>query len=92
MADDLENLHVRLQALHERLSSAKNVDPELRARLDQLIQDIEGHMGKPAERSTTSELPLVQQFTDMSERFEVTHPILAGTLGRMADVLSQMGI
>ena len=92
MADDLDNLHVRLQALHERLSTGKNVDPELRARLDQLIQDIEGHLGKSEKQSATDDLPLVQQFTDMSERFEVSHPILAGTLGRMADVLSQMGI
>jgi len=96
MSNDLENLQTRLDELHDRLTSADSVSPEVRDRLVQLMADIHrllGPGGSPGPANKSAEArALVDQISEAGQRFQATHPVIAGTLGKLADALGQLGI
>jgi len=81
-------LHQQLQALRDELNNAPPVDAEERAELFALLQEIEQQLLDQAINQES----LVDELNLAVERFEVSHPTLAGTLRSVMQSLANMGI
>ena len=84
-----ESLLRELSALREQLEQQPPLNEEQRAELELLIRDIEL---KLANEDALNEGSLVDGVNLAVERFEVSHPTLAGTLRSIVQSLSNMGI
>ncbi|HGM5016347.1 TPA: DUF4404 family protein [Pseudomonas aeruginosa] len=84
-----ESLLRELSALREQLEQQPPLNEEQRAELDLLIRDIEL---KLANEDALNEGSLVDGVNLAVERFEVSHPTLAGTLRSIVQSLANMGI
>lgn len=94
MTDRADRLRATLEQLHQELQETDSVDPQTRELLETTLADINhliGAQGQPAEEPV-AEQSLVDQFREAAQQFEQSHPTLAGTIVRLADILSQMGI
>jgi SMC interacting uncharacterized protein involved in chromosome segregation len=83
-----ESLEETLRHLHEQLAAETELDAEQVALLRSAAQEIE----QTLDRADISSAELAQQMQTKSLSFSETHPMLAQTIGRIADLLSQMGI
>ncbi|GAA5508504.1 DUF4404 family protein [Novipirellula caenicola] len=83
-----EDLLLALQTVHQELENADDLADEDVARLRQTMAEIEAVLG----RSDDEESSLSDQISESARRFEKSHPLLTNTLGRIADMLQQMGI
>ena len=97
---DRESLQALLARVHERLSESGSVDSGSRELLGQVMTDIEraleqGGAGKPAgvppavAVAAEAHTPRLEA---LAARFEASHPALADTLFRLADLLGKAGI
>ena len=84
-----ESLLRELSALREQLEQQPPLNEEQRAELELLIRDIEL---KLANEDALNEGSLVDGVNLAVERFEVSHPTLAGTLRSIVLSLANMGI
>ena len=84
-----ERLLRELSALREQLEQQPPLNEEQRAELELLIRDIEL---KLANEDALNEGSLVDGVNLAVERFEVSHPTLAGTLRSIVQSLANMGI
>lgn len=84
-----ESLLRELFALREQLEQQPPLNEEQRAELELLIRDIEL---KLANEDALNEGSLVDGVNLAVERFEVSHPTLAGTLRSIVQSLANMGI
>ncbi|WP_129416664.1 DUF4404 family protein [Pseudomonas aeruginosa] len=84
-----ESLLRELSALREQLEQQPPLNEEQRAELELLIRDIEL---KLANEDALNEGSLVDGVNLAVERFEVSHPTLAGTLRPIVQSLANMGI
>ena len=84
-----ESLLRVLSALREQLEQQPPLNEEQRAELELLIRDIEL---KLANEDALNEGSLVDGVNLAVERFEVSHPTLAGTLRSIVQSLANMGI
>lgn len=84
-----ESLLRELSALREQLEQQPPLSEEQRAELELLIRDIEL---KLANEDALNEGSLVDGVNLAVERFEVSHPTLAGTLRSIVQSLANMGI
>ena len=84
-----ESLLRELSALREQLEQQPPLNEEQRADLELLIRDIEL---KLANEDALNEGSLVDGVNLAVERFEVSHPTLAGTLRSIVQSLANMGI
>lgn len=84
-----ESLLRELSALREQLEQQPPLNEEQRAELELLIRDIEL---KLANEDALNEGNLVDGVNLAVERFEVSHPTLAGTLRSIVQSLANMGI
>ncbi|HBN8609496.1 DUF4404 family protein [Pseudomonas aeruginosa] len=84
-----ESLLRELSALREQLEQQPPLNEEQRAELEFLIRDIEL---KLANEDALNEGSLVDGVNLAVERFEVSHPTLAGTLRSIVQSLANMGI
>ncbi|MBH9319257.1 DUF4404 family protein [Pseudomonas aeruginosa] len=84
-----ESLLRELSALREQLEQQPPLNEEQRAELELLIRDIEL---KLANEDALNEGSLVDGVNLAVERFEVSHPTLAGTLRSIVPSLANMGI
>ncbi|HHQ3489366.1 TPA: DUF4404 family protein [Pseudomonas aeruginosa] len=84
-----ESLLRELPALREQLEQQPPLNEEQRAELELLIRDIEL---KLANEDALNEGSLVDGVNLAVERFEVSHPTLAGTLRSIVQSLANMGI
>ncbi|HHW2023546.1 TPA: DUF4404 family protein [Pseudomonas aeruginosa] len=84
-----ESLLRELSALREQLEQQPPLNEEQRAELELLISDIEL---KLANEDALNEGSLVDGVNLAVERFEVSHPTLAGTLRSIVQSLANMGI
>jgi hypothetical protein len=81
-----------LRSLHAELSSTPDLDPEARALLTRLAEDIEDVLHPAAPPPEPRDESLFDQVTGLGKRFEESHPKLAAVIGRVAEGLSQLGI
>lgn len=84
-----ERLQQQLNELRDQLAQDTPMDAEERAHLNGLIRDIEL---KLANEVHTPEDSLVDGVNLAVERFELSHPTLAGTLRNIMQSLVSMGI
>lgn len=84
-----ESLLRELSALREQLEQQPPLNEEQRAELELLIRDIEL---KLANEDALNEGSLVDGVNLAVERFEVSHPTLAGTLRSIVQSLANIGI
>ncbi|HBO3038696.1 TPA: DUF4404 family protein [Pseudomonas aeruginosa] len=84
-----ESLLRELSALREQLEQQPPLNEEQRTELELLIRDIEL---KLANEDALNEGSLVDGVNLAVERFEVSHPTLAGTLRSVVQSLANMGI
>ena len=84
-----ESLPRELPAPREQLEQQPPLNEEQRTELELLIRDIEL---KLANEDALNEGSLVDGVNLAVERFEVSHPTLAGTLRSIVQSLANMGI
>ncbi|MFI8479203.1 DUF4404 family protein [Pseudomonas sp. NPDC078700] len=83
-------LQQQLDELREQLSQDSPLSEEERAELYVLSQDIELQLAR--EAAAGPDATLVDGVNLAVERFEVSHPTLAGTLRNIVQSLANMGI
>jgi chorismate mutase len=91
MAGEHDKLRESLDQLQAQLDAMRQRDPAMGAQLDSLIGQAKTALGgpplQPAEHRS-----IVKRLSDAVEKYEASHPSLAGNLGSIIDALSQMGI
>ncbi|WP_271408067.1 DUF4404 family protein [Pseudomonas sp. Q1-7] len=85
-----ENLQQQLQQLRDQLAQEPPLDAEERASLIELMQEIELRLAE--EAASAPDATLVDGINLAVERFEASHPTLAGTLRNIMQSLANMGI
>ncbi len=83
-----ESLTETLQALHQQLAQEQSLDAQQLALLRQAVAEIE----ETLDRSDVDSHGLAKKMQDDSLSFTESHPMLAQTIGRITDLLAQMGI
>ncbi len=83
-----ETLEETLRDLHEQLASIEDLDDEhvemLRASLAEIQQTL--------DEKDVNTASIAKRLEDATQNFSGSHPVLTNTVGRLADLLSQMGI
>lgn len=77
-----------LGVVHRELAQSDHLDPEDVEKLRVTIGQIQAALEQHSDR----EQGLSETVTHSALRFEESHPRLTETLGRIADMLQQMGI
>lgn len=94
MTAESERLRQTLDKLHAELESVAVVDPEVRALLEDAVQEIHDTLdegGDDAEPAA-EEKSVAERLGEAARHFEDSHPTVSMTLGRIIDILGQMGI
>jgi uncharacterized alpha-E superfamily protein len=81
-----QELRRKLEDLHRELSEVGEVDADLERLLTEVRSHIESVMDRPAQQS------LGERLSGAVERFEVSHPRLAGAMGAVIDQLASIGV
>ncbi len=81
-----QELRRTLEELHRELADVGEVDEELERLLQEIRTDIENVMERSAPPG------LGDLLGQAIERFEATHPRLAGAMGAVVDQLARMGV
>jgi hypothetical protein len=90
---DPGNLRKSLTKLHEELGRARQVDPDSRKLLVQLLSDIERLVHGPAAAApSTPDTAHRHRLKELEVKFEADHPALATTLREFIDALAKMGL
>lgn len=84
------HLQQQLEELHKQLAQNPPVNEEDRETLALLARDIELQLA--AQPVTTPDASLIDGVNLAVERFEVSHPTLAGSLRNIMQSLANMGI
>jgi len=87
-----EDLKQSLRSLQDELAKSPSVDPELRALLASLAEEIDDVLHPAAPPRSQGEESLTERTSSVRQQFEEDHPQLAAIIGRIADGLSQLGI
>jgi hypothetical protein len=82
-------LNETLAALHEELSRTSALDEKSRARLRQIIREVEG-LG-PSSASAADTLHR-HRLEELAIEFEIEHPTLAAGLRQLIDLLAKAGL
>ena len=85
-----EQLSKTLEKLHRELEEAPSLDAESHRLLVEVLRDIESLLA--SEDSDHTSDSLLDRLRSATGEFEESHPTLTEAVGRVADVLSRMGI
>lgn len=77
-----------LDVVHRQLAEAEHLDADEVEKLHNTMSEIQAVLDQESERGET----LSDRVSISARRFEESHPVLTETLGRVADILQQMGI
>ncbi|MEZ6060498.1 MAG: DUF4404 family protein [Planctomycetaceae bacterium] len=86
-----DELQTALQALHEELSSTREVDDSTREMLSRVTEDIQRLLSGEGERSSEA-ATYSSRLRDMVFEFEANHPKIGNLLERLSDGLANLGI
>jgi hypothetical protein len=89
---DQNSLRDLVAKLHAQLSDALRADPESRASLSDMMQDINRLIDKPADSPSPAQLSLPDRLERIAVQFEADHPTLAASARRLIDLLGEVGI
>jgi predicted component of type VI protein secretion system len=89
-----EELRRQLASLHDALRNADALDPDARALLERVMDDIRALLEREPGSSARKPEPdsVVDRLREAVDRFEGEHPTLSEAAGRVIDALAQMGI
>lgn len=87
---DQSGIREALRGLRQEASAASGSDPEDRARIEELISDLERQSLQPDDVALQSDLQ--QRVLDTIREFEATHPHFTAALGQLMAALSNTGI
>jgi hypothetical protein len=90
MSDPGQPLNEIINELREVLDDPEDLSEEFRAELRGAAEEILEALDPDHERELSGSLR--DRLTNALERFEVSHPKITETVGRLADALSDMGI
>jgi hypothetical protein len=97
MPDTSRRLHELLEQLHQELEAADNLDADAEAELRAAMQDIRTTL--EAREDVAAEVEQVADasrhhgpLSNAAREFSASHPLLARTIGQLADILGQSGI
>ena len=85
MRNELEEA---LRQLHTALESIETLEPDEAERLRRAATEISSTLDEQEVDSAT----LAKRLQEQTDAFQESHPVLTQTVGRIADMLSQMGI
>lgn len=77
-----------LEVVHRELADSEHLDADDVEKLRATMSEIQSVLDQESDRGET----LSDRVTSSARRFEESHPVLTETLGRVADILQQMGI
>ena len=77
-----------LDELHSQLANADDLEETQRQKLREAAEEIQATL----DDSSISSYGLAERLQKATAHFEHTHPRLTNTVGRIADLLAQMGI
>jgi hypothetical protein len=92
MGMEKDRLREDLERLHQELSRSESVDAASRGLLVDLLHDIEAVLERSEDETGESGDSLIQRLRETTGHFEESHPTLTELVGRIADVLSRLGI
>ena len=81
-------LNAALEVVHRELTQSDHLDTEEVEKLRATMSEIRSVLDQQTEKEDT----LSERVSNSATRFEESHPVLTETLGRVADILQQMGI
>ncbi len=92
-----ERLHELLEQLHRELETAEDLDADAEAELRAAMQDIRTALavraGEEVDEEDVSDASRHEgTLSDAAREFSASHPVLARTIGQLADILGQAGI
>ena len=85
-----EEVGKSIQALHAEIDRLSSTDVAVKEKLLALIQDVEAQLENPPDQETRDKT--VQHLPTLIEQFEVEHPKVTASLGRLLNTLSSIGI
>jgi signal transduction histidine kinase len=88
----MEKLRDSLEKLHKELKDAKQLDEESQKELRQMIEDIQLVLDKNEKVVVKEHHNLLESLKESSQKFELTHPELAGAINIVISSLSNLGI
>ena len=83
-----EDLTAALEILNRELADSEDLDREAVDQLRHTLGEIQAVLDEKSGHSDT----LSSRVTRTAKEFEASHPVLTDSLGRIADILQQMGI
>lgn len=81
-----------LTQLQQELSRADDIDPEVRAGLQKVTDELRQALSQNEPPAMSKLAPASSGLRDLLLRFEADHPQLSDVFGRVADALAAMGI
>jgi len=88
----MEKLRDSLEKLHIELKNAKHIDKESEKILIELMNDIRKLLDKDDKDLGKEHHNILESLKESSQKFEVTHPELAGAINIVISSLSNLGI
>jgi hypothetical protein len=102
MPDHAKRLHDLLEQLHQELEATDDLDAAAEQDLRAAMADIRAKLAakEPGDaQGVVEEMEEIQEasshqgtLTDAAQEFSASHPLLARTIGQLADILGQSGI
>lgn len=96
MADRIEKLRATLAELEAELAEMDSLDPDSRARLQEVADEISAALERsdPDLKGLRLEPPhtIPERLSENVESFRAQYPTLAGIVQRLIDGLAQLGI
>jgi hypothetical protein len=89
---DPETLNSQLTALHADLKDARELDPQSRQLLAEVLADIQRLMAVQGSAEPPHSRSLADRLEDVVVRFEAGHPTLAVSSRRLIDLLGTAGL
>ena len=87
-----DQLREDLERLHRELAGSESVDAASRALLIEVLHDIEAVLEHSEPEEAGAGETLIRRLREATSQFEESHPALTEVVGRIADVLSHLGI
>lgn len=81
-------LEQTLQELHEQLTHVEDLGPEQVEMLRSSVAEIK----EALDEKDVSAAGLAERLQEATDQLKASHPVLTNTIGRVADLLSQIGI
>ena len=88
----MEKLKDSLEKLHNELKNAEELDNDSRTALKELMNDIQMILNKSEEKIGKEHHNILESLKESSQKFELTHPELAGAINIVISSLSNLGI